>query len=102
MGSTTSSDSVRGPQVEAVKESLVKSIKDMLKYDKFEYDREKKAYILTGTMNIPNVGNVKTATLRFENGLPKELVYTCTVYSNGFPVDCTSTVTFRDFGTTEI
>lgn len=102
VGGTTSSDSVRGPQVEAVKESLVKSIKDMLQYQEFKYDREQRAYILTGKMNIPNIGSAKTATLRFEDGLPKELVYTCTVYSNGLPVDCTSTVTFRDFGTTKI
>jgi len=102
VGSTTSSETASGSQAKAVKENLVKSIKDMLKYDEFEYDRDKKAYILTGTMNIPNIGNVKTATLKFENGLPKELSYTCIVYSNGYPMDCKSTITFRDFGTTEI
>ena len=74
----------------------------MLKYENFTYDRDKKAYNLTGTMMIPNIGNAKTATLKFENGKPKELIYTCVVYSNGIPMDCKSTITFRDFGTTEI
>ena len=99
---STSTETASGLQAQATKKAMIESIQKMLQYSEFEYDREKKIYNLTGTMKIQNVGNAKSATLRFENGKPKELVYTCTVYSNGNPMDCEATDTFTDFGTTKI
>jgi hypothetical protein len=99
---STKTETASGLQAVATRDAMIKSIQDMLQYGEFEYDKENKVYNLTGRMWIENIGEAKSAKLKFENGMPKELVYTCTVYSNGIPMDCESTITFTDFGTTKV
>lgn len=102
VGGNTTSDTVSGLTAAATKKQMIESIQKMLEFGNFTYSRETKSYTLTGTMKITNVGNAKTATLTFKDGKPYQLIYTCTVYSNGIAMDCESTITFSDFGTTVI
>ena len=75
----------------------------MLQFGIFTYDKETKTYNLTGTMKIASLGvNAKTATLTFKDGKPEKLVYTCVITRNGISMDCESTITFADYGTTVI
>ncbi len=102
-GGVTKTDSATGPLAETTRANLVKSIQDMLKHGSFTYDRETKTYTLTGTMKIESLGvNAKSATLTFKDGKPEKLVYTCVIKRNGLSMDCESTVTFADFGTTVV
>lgn len=102
-GGVTKTDSATGPVAETTRASLVKSIQDMLQFGIFTYDKETKTYNLTGTMKIASLGvNAKTATLTFKDGKPEKLVYTCVITRNGISMDCESTITFADYGTTVI
>ena len=99
----TKTDSATGPLAETTRVSLVKSIQDMVKYDNFTYDRETKSYTLTGRMKIESLGvYAKSATLTFKDCKPEKLVYTCVITKNGITMDCESTISFVDYGTTVI
>lgn len=99
----TAEDTVSGIQAATTKRNLIDSIKSMLKYGEFEYDAENKVYNLTGNMRIESLNtSAESATLRFENGKPAELIYTCVIVSNDITMDCEATVSFSNFGTTEI
>ncbi len=103
MAGQTAEETATGLQAANTKKDMINSIKSMLKYGIFEYDAENKIYNLTGDMRIESLNtSAKSATLRFENGKPVELTYTCIVVSNGISMDGETTVTFSDFGTTVI
>ena len=102
-GSVTKTESAKDEVAEVTKFAMIKSLQDMLKYGEFTYDRETKTYKLTGTMRIESLGvNAKTATLKFVDGKPAELFFTCIISKGGTTMTCESTVTLCDYGTTVI
>lgn len=94
---------IGGEEAAATKKSMQKSIFSMVNYENYEYDAENKVYKLVGDLYIDALGaNARTATLRFEDGLPVELIYTGITETEGVKMEYISTVTFSDFGTTEV
>lgn len=99
----TAEDTLTGLEATNTKKQMVDSILSLAKYEIFEYDAENKIYNLTGEMEIASLNTTaKSATLKFENGKPVQLIYTCDIVSQGIVMECISTVNFSDFGTTEI
>jgi hypothetical protein len=94
---------VGGDEAKEIKKAMQKSIFDLLKFEDFEYDAENKIYNLVGELYVESIGgNASEATLRFENGIPVELIYTGEVESEGIKMEYISKATFSDFGTTEV
>nr|MBE6544478.1 hypothetical protein [Oscillospiraceae bacterium] len=99
----TAEDTLTGFEATNTKKQMVDSILSVVKHEIFEYDAENKIYNLTGEMVIESLSTSATsATLKFENGKPVQLIYTCNIVSQGIAMECISTTTFSDFGTTEI
>ncbi len=92
-----------GKEAADKKKAMQYTLFEILKYKKFQYDAENKVYVLVGEMYFESLDTYATeATLRFENGLPAEFIYSGEVEDEGIKIEYISKVTFSDFGTTEV
>ena len=92
-----------GKEAEDKKKVMQYTLFEILKYKKFQYDAENKVYVLVGEMYIEALdAYASSATLRFENGLPVEFIYSGSIEAEGIKMEYVSKATFSDFGTTEV
>lgn len=89
-------------EIVALREGMIDSIYSILHFADYEYDAETKTYQMTGEVTLEGVGDLDTASLKFEDGKLVELTYSCKVSESGVELTVNSTALFTDYGTTVV
>ena len=102
-GQSTESTFSDRETVELYRSEHMTSMKEMMKFDCFEYDADTKTYKAVKGIYIAEVDTtVDDITATFENGKLVEVKYSFILVSEGIEMTAVSTITMSDYGTVEL
>ena len=86
----------------ALGKRIVDSVRDILDYDSFEYDRDTKSYKAKEPIHISALSaSTSDVVVKFDGERITEISYTISFNQNGISFSATSCATFTDYGTTD-